>query len=65
MNPPKHSCVKQEITQDINFPVLISPADNVGERGKNKMGANIFLFVVFCYLVLSFYNGVQVQKKSI
>lgn len=42
MNPPKHSCVKQEITQDINFPVLISPADNEGERGKKQNGCKYF-----------------------
>lgn len=47
IRPPKVTCVEKN-NEDIEIrPALNSPVDDInGEGGENKMGTNIFLYVV-------------------
>lgn len=52
MNSPRYSCVKRDIIWDIGIcPVLYSPTDNEGERGKNKTWANIPCIQYILYIL--------------
>lgn len=50
LNLLRHSCVKNNWSEGISdigiCPVFNLHAENEGERGDNKMGANIYLYTV-------------------
>lgn len=52
MNSPRYSCVKRDIIWDSGIrPVLYSPTDNKGERGKNKTLVNIPCIQYILYIL--------------